>query len=97
MHAQPCNRELSLAQRYTRRLQSAVVEAVYLATAIDTKRGDAPTRTAHACPADLPDQAEPGEGMRRIGDRIIPKVATCPACIDNVGKDSPSLNRDPTQ
>eukprot|EP00959_Pyramimonas_sp_CCMP1952_P425254 8907636-Pyramimonas_sp.AAC.1 len=35
--------------------------------------------------------------MRRIGDRIIPKVATCPACIDNVRKDSLSHNRDPTQ
>eukprot|EP00959_Pyramimonas_sp_CCMP1952_P057159 1193073-Pyramimonas_sp.AAC.1 len=35
--------------------------------------------------------------MRRIGDRIIPKVARCPACIDNVRKDNPNHNRDPTQ
>eukprot|EP00959_Pyramimonas_sp_CCMP1952_P406674 8523476-Pyramimonas_sp.AAC.1 len=60
-------------KKCTRRLQSAFVEAVDLAKAIETKRGDAPIRTAHAYPADLPDQAEPGEGMRRVGDRIIPK------------------------
>eukprot|EP00959_Pyramimonas_sp_CCMP1952_P200893 4201645-Pyramimonas_sp.AAC.1 len=47
--------------KYIRRLQSAFVEAVYLAKAVDNTRGDAPTRTAHAYPADLPDQAEPGE------------------------------------
>eukprot|EP00959_Pyramimonas_sp_CCMP1952_P098836 2066494-Pyramimonas_sp.AAC.1 len=73
VHAQPCNKELSLAQKYTRRLQSAFVEAVYLAKSIDNARGDAPARTAHAYPADLPGQTELGEGMRRIGDRVIPK------------------------
>eukprot|EP00959_Pyramimonas_sp_CCMP1952_P027001 567152-Pyramimonas_sp.AAC.1 len=96
MHSR-ATRSFHWHKKYTRRLQSAFVDAVYLAKAIDNARGNAPARTAHVYPTDLPDQAKPGGGMRRIGDRIIPKVATCPACIDIVRKDSPSHNRDPTQ
>merc|ERR1712113_241596 len=50
VHAQPCNKQLTQAQHYTRRLQSAFVEAVYLAKMLDKVRGDTPAKLAQAFP-----------------------------------------------
>ena len=101
VHAQPCNKQLTAAQHYTKRLQSAFVEAVYLAKTLDKLRGDTPDKVAQAFPntveavTDPPQPEELRARVRRLKAR--PLVATCPACVDNIRANSPSHNRDPLQ
>ena len=81
-----------------KRLQSAFVEAVFMARALDNMRGDAHDRTAHAYPTNADTGSGPSDlttRVRTLGIRVGPGGMGCPACADNVRADSPSHNRDP--